>query len=534
MVLSMTLLVGCADDPVHPAPLDIVGPVTDDTGTQVTDDSDTTDSTPPDTGPDRDLDDDGYPEPEDCDDADATIHPDAPDNCHDDIDQDCVDGPLDCGPVPDVVVDDADTTIFSEWDSSYEYDSIGAAVASLGDLDGDGDSEFATLGDYHMLDFAPGPTPFKQVWIFDGPIDEGDVLADDAAIATTSGDVGDPETVYWSIAAAGDANADGYADLLLGAASSCSKVFTFLGPLSGELWRDDADAVWGCGHAGIGPGFTVDADFDFDGDGFDDAVIGSPWATFAGFDTGAVYLIQGPVQSLSVDEAEARLDGTATDLGRGWAAPASLGDVDGDGLDDFATGAYAGPVFVYTGGALSGELASDDAAYAYYENPTAQAYIAPVDGGDFNADGYADLLVWGFQTVEGYDGIAFMVAGPMKESGGVDTLALTTFIRDGVSTWASDGSADVNGDGSTDVLIGATIYSDTKEDMAAEYLFYGPLTGAVDASDARCRMFEGTDRVVAFSTGRFIGDQYGDGAPEVVLGRSRDGGQLWVVSSEHL
>ena len=141
------------------------------------------------------------------------------------------------------------------------------------------------------------------------------------------------------------------------------------------------------------------------------------------------------------------------------------------------------------------------------------------------------------------------MAGPMDASGDASALALATF--DGESPGddlgdGMDGSMDVNVDGNTDLLLGAPSVrrKGSSHLNGAAYLFYGPMTGTVDMSMARCAM-RGT--VLNGASGwsvAMIGDQYGDGAPDVLIGEPLTsdgawggvwyGGMLSVVSSEHL
>ncbi len=91
---------------------------------------------------------------------------------------------------------------------------------------------------------------------------------------------------------------------------------------------------------------------DFDGDGRDDAVVGSPGSDKNGEDSGAVALILGPLMGI-VDAGHChgnyagRLEGD--DAGR---TVTGLADMDGDGHDDFAIGAPLDPSGAEKGGAV--------------------------------------------------------------------------------------------------------------------------------------------------------------------------------------
>lgn len=86
--------------------------------------------------------------------------------------------------------------------------------------------------------------------------------------------------------------------------------------------------------AGDWAGYDMEVSEDIDGDGFGDLVIAAPYADEGGYDSGAVYVLFGPVSgSLSVDDADVIFAGEATEDNAGWAISASA-DADGDGRND--------------------------------------------------------------------------------------------------------------------------------------------------------------------------------------------------------
>jgi len=219
---------------------------------------------------------------------------------------------------------------------------FGYALASAGDANGDGSADFwvgavdsTGLGSASLISGGP-------------PAGAGSVA--DHVIATIRDDaVGGGGG---RVSEVGDMTGDGILDIALGSdyyADGAGAVRVFAGPFAGELTTADAhvemvgvqpmDALWHAEAAG-----------DLDGDGADDLLV---VAAGAGNGNGAIYVLLGPLTAGEdvLSTAHARIEGADGELlGHGIT---SLGDIDGDGLDDFAIGApyadqRAGRVYVFT------------------------------------------------------------------------------------------------------------------------------------------------------------------------------------------
>ncbi|MEC7241372.1 MAG: MopE-related protein, partial [Myxococcota bacterium] len=338
---------------------------------------------------------------EDCDDTDAAINPDATEICDGGIDNDC-----------DTLADDADDSIDT---SSYN------TFYSDGDSDGYGDdsmtvtqcalpSGYAAEGgdcdDSEAL-ANPGGTEICDDGIDNdcsGDAPECGLLpvgsATDAAMTLSgSSSAGSNWGKYQGIEA-GDFNNDGFTDIAVSDYSYNSYrggVEFFYGPLSSSpspvtLSANDSTYSYSAYNmAGLG---------DVDGDGADDLLVGAKYADNQTFQAGGAYIVSGPTSSGFYEDemiafaSPGNWAETYSYLGEGVG---SLGDMNGDGYDDFAVGAdgydgfgysSGGAVFFYLGAAsTSGTL---DPQFALY-GEASYMYMGgfrQIDGaGDVDGDG---------------------------------------------------------------------------------------------------------------------------------------------------
>jgi hypothetical protein len=484
---------------------------------------------------------------EDCHDGNPAIHPDAVEVCEDMTDQNCdlVDAVCHIDPEGNLLASSAEATLLG----NSERDWVGYAVTG-GDLDGDGFGDVVTgassldgpagidVGKVYVHYGAPYGDIVLEFGAHGSVIGEapGDkfggavaLLPPQALDATTllamgarlhdGGDI-DAGAVYLMappvgaafaadaitligeergdqagehLASAGDTNADGYADLLVGAegydngmAEDAGAAYLLRGPFTADLDLGDATAQLIGVSAGDSAGDQVIGPGDIDGDGLDDVAVGA-----FGVDakSGAMYLLYSPISgTLSLTEADLTVrsadDGERLSFGTGGG-----GDVDGDGRPDMLVGArYAnrggnnsGAAYLFTALDLATAPAEIDtqAATAMLagESDADQAGRSVDIVPDMNNDGYDEMLVGAEQAGEFVtSGSAYLVLGPVE--GGFSLESAAVVIRGESSGdhlgYACSSAGDLDHDGYGDVLIGA--YLADRFGLAssgAVYVLYG-------------------------------------------------------------
>jgi hypothetical protein len=307
-------------------------------------------------------------------------------------------------------------------------------------------------------------------------------------------------------------NGDGYSDVIVGAYGNTSyagKAYLYLGGpsgLSAAAWTASGQA------AGDYFGHSVAAAGDVNGDGYSDVIIG---ACYANSYAGKAYLYLGGPSGLTAASAWVA-SGEATGNFFGVSV-APAGDVNGDGYSDVVVGAnayanYAGKAYLYLGGPSG--LSAADAWTASGETVSSQFGYSVGTAGDVNGDGYSDVIVGAYSYHPGSTtGKAYLYLG--GPSGLSAAAAWTAWGEDESNYFGYSIAAagDVNGDGYSDVIVGA--YGNTGFTGRA-YLYLGGLSGLSSPSAwTASGEAETNDFGCSVAT---AGDVNGDGYSDVIVG----------------
>lgn len=386
-------------------------------------------------------------------------------------------------------------------------DRFGSAIATIGDLQGDGVIDLAVGA---PMDDDAG-TNRGAVWVLfmddDGEVDEVQKISADSG--GLEGDLDDGDQFGSAIAALGDLNNDGVRDIAVGApldddagTDKGAVWILFLNSdgsvLSEQKISDDAGDFPGDLDDNDQFGHAVAAIGDLNGDGVNDLAVGAPNDDDGGTDRGAVWILfmnsDGTVsagQKISADRGSLGREPEDGDhFGSGLT---EMGDLDDDGVVDLAVG-----------------VSGDD------------------DGGSDRG------AVW----------ILFM-----NDDGSVDELKRITQTRGEFDGDLSDGDqfgnavasiGDLNDDGTEDLAVGAKLSDDGGAERGAVWILFMEINGEVISSTRLSDTagdFDGElDSGDQFGSAlAYLGDLDGDGVGDIAVGASldddddTDSGALWIL-----
>ena len=319
------------------------------------------------------------------------------------------------------------------------WDTFGNAVAGAGDVNKDG---YADVIVGAMQDDDNG-LECGSARVLSG--------LDGAVLYTFYGD-SDWDIFGISVAGAGDVNADGYADVIVGASgdddygasSGSARVFSGVdGSILYTFYGGASHDCFGISVAGAG---------DVNKDGYSDVIVGANLDDGNGYGAGSAQVLSGFDGSvLYTFYGDSAWDAFGKSV-------AGAGDVNIDGYADLIVGASGDDENGNSSGSarvLSG--ADGSILYTFHGDSAGDGFGGCVAGaGDVNRDGSADVIVGASGDDENGNS-----SGSARVLSGVDGAVLYTFYGTAAGDKFGDcvaGAGDVNQDGYGDIIVGEPHY----------------------------------------------------------------------------
>ncbi|MDZ8023299.1 MAG: hypothetical protein RMX65_005990 [Nostoc sp. DedQUE01] len=375
-----------------------------------------------------------------------------------------------------------------------------------------------------------------------------------------------------SVSGAGDVNGDGFDDLIIGASgadpngSQSGQSYVVFGKSTGfssSLNLSDLNGANGFAINGIAAddisGLSVSGAGDVNHDGFDDLIIGAPYADNF---SGQSYVVFGKSTGFSPSINLSTLNGTngfaingineVGDISGGSVSDA--GDINGDGIDDLIIGASnaspngfsSGQSYVVFGkttafsASLNLSTLNGTNGFAINGIKAGDFSGSPVSSaGDINGDGIDDLIIGAisfkndgttFASGQSYvvfgKSTGFSASLNLSDLNGTNGFTINGIGADDFIYFSVSGAGDVNGDGFDDLIIGTVKNIDPNGIRSGQsFLVFGKGTGfspSINLSDLNGTNGFAINGIMPFdNSGKSVsaaGDVNNDGFDDLIIG----------------
>ncbi|MFC7498316.1 hypothetical protein ACFQRC_03675 [Enterovirga sp. GCM10030262] len=419
------------------------------------------------------------------------------------------------------------------------YDEAGTSVSSAGDINGDGVNDIivGAYGPDYGGDYSGAAYVIFGKTSGLADIDLGSLAAADGFVIEGAARFDSAGT---RVASAGDVNGDGFDDMLVGAPYGQATYgweyagvsYLIFGKAGGFADIDlavldptDGFRIEGAIYDAYAA--AVSSAGDINGDGFDDIIVGArEGGDYGGFRPGEAYVIFGKASGFAdIDVGNlAAADGFTlrgeADNDNAGVTVSSAGDINDDGFDDIVIGAPgndeagvdAGAAYVLFGKASGftdidlSSLAAGD-GFVISGDAEGDKLGAVSSAGDFNGDGFADIIVGAPHGDDGGTsaGEAYVIFGKASGFGPIDLSSLAPedglILQGGAFDWAGYSVAsagDLNGDGFDDLVVGAKRDARAGLDSGSAYVIFGRASGGGTPEADNLEGTAGNDRLAGF------------------------------------